>query len=396
MTRRTFGSLRRLPSGRWQARYTGPDLNEHKAPRTFDTKTDADAWLALERATIMRQEWTPPGATTSTPGHHGAGPVLFGDYFTGWLAARDLRPSTRAQYVTEHRAYLSHTWDHVPVTSITPLMVRTWYAEYHGGESARRHAYALLRTVLNTAVEDELIASNPCRVRGGGTSRRRKQIRPATLGELELIAAATPPRYQLMVLLAAWCGLRWGEVSELRRKDVDTTRRVLRVRRGVVHVPGHGHIVGEPKTQAGIRDVTIPPHLMPAVTAHLATHTGIGPESLLFTSSSGGHVKDSTARRGWFHHARTAADRQDLTFHGLRHTGATLAAATGATLAELMHRLGHTTPAAAMIYQHAAADRDRVIADALSKLATDATVTPIRPDVETAAHPGSPLPMPPG
>jgi integrase len=74
--------------------------------------------------------------------------------------------------------------------------------------------------------------------------------------------------------------------------------------------------------------------------------------------------------------AREAAGRPDLRFHDLRHTGATLAAVSGATLAELMARLGHSTPGAAMRYQHAAADRDKVIAQALSKLAAG-TVVPI-------------------
>jgi integrase len=69
-----------------------------------------------------------------------------------------------------------------------------------------------------------------------------------------------------------------------------------------------------------------------------------------------------------YYPARQAAGRPDLRFHDLRHTGAVLAASTGATLAELMARLGHSTPSAAMKYQHAAADRDRVIADALSAL----------------------------
>jgi integrase len=121
---------------------------------------------------------------------------------------------------------------------------------------------------------------------------------------------------------------------------------------------------------------TIPPHLLPALTEHLKAHTQLGAQGLLFPAGHGGHLVPSTLY-GVFYPAREAAGRPDLRFHDLRHTGATLAAATGATLAELMARLGHSTPGAAMRYQHASADRDRVIADALSKLATD-NVTPIR------------------
>jgi integrase len=168
-----------------------------------------------------------------------------------------------------------------------------------------------------------------------------------------------------MVGLAAWCALRFGELVELRRRDVDGN--VVRVRRGAVRV-GSTYQVGPPKSDAGVRDVTIPPHLLPAVQAHLVNHAAPGGDGLLFPADHGGHLAPSTLYRRWYA-ARTKAGRPDLRFHDLRHTGAVLAAQTGATLAELMDRLGHTTVAASMRYQHAAAGRDAQIADALSVLA---------------------------
>jgi integrase len=219
------------------------------------------------------------------------------------------------------------------------------------------------------------IAANPCRVRGGGSARLVKQIKPASLAELEALVSAMPERYRLMVLLASWCGLRFGELAELRRSDVDATAGVVHVRRGMVRTTSGRQVKG-PKSDAGRRDVTIPPHLVPAVSDHLKRHAQVGAQGLLFPAGHGGHLVPSTLYRV-FYPAREAAGRPDLRFHDLRHTGATLAAATGATLAELMARLGHSTPGAAMRYQHASADRDRVIAEALSKLATD-NVTPIR------------------
>ena len=129
-----------------------------------------------------------------------------------------------------------------------------------------------------------------------------------------------------------------------------------------------GPVVKGPKTEAGKRDVNIPPHLMPAVHDHLIEHTAPRPDALLFPAVHGGHLNPATLRRA-YHPAREAAGRPDLRFHDLRHTGAVLAAATGATLAELMARLGHSTVSAAMRYQHAAADRDKAIAAALSGLA---------------------------
>ena len=80
---------------------------------------------------------------------------------------------------------------------------------------------------MNTAVVDDIIDSNPCRVRGAGTVKRAKPVRPATLGELAAITEAMPDRYQAAVLVAAWCGLRFGELAELRRKDVDLAGELM-------------------------------------------------------------------------------------------------------------------------------------------------------------------------
>jgi len=135
-----------------------------------------------------------------------------------------------------------------------------------------------------------------------------------------------------------------------------------------VRVDG-GFVVGTPKTDAGIRDVAIPPHLVPMVKTHLSQHTGPGRDALLFPAAGdeNQHMAPATLYKVYYP-ARKAAGREDLGWHDLRHTGAVLAAQTGATLAELMGRLGHSTPGAAMRYQHAAADRDAEIARRLSEL----------------------------
>jgi integrase len=161
---------------------------------------------------------------------------------------------------------------------------------------------------------------------------------------------------------------------------------VVHVRRGVVRT-GNGREVKDPKSEAGKRTVNIPPHLMPALKAHLRDHVAASRDALVFPAASGGHMAPSSLY-AVYHPARDAAGRPDLRFHDLRHTGAVLAAATGATLAELMARLGHSTVSAALRYQHAAADRDKAIAEALSKLA-GGTVTPIsRAKVKTQRRTG--------
>ena len=150
---------------------------------------------------------------------------------------------------------------------------------------------------------------------------------------------------------------------------MEAVRGVIRIQRGVVRT-ADGFVVGPPKSDAGRRSVAVPPHLLETVQGHLGAHVGYEPDALLFPAHHGGHLAPSTLYRH-FYAAREVAGRPDLRFHDLRHTGAVLAAATGASLAELMGRLGHGTPTAALRYQHVAQDRDQAIAELLSKLARE-------------------------
>ena len=346
-----FGSIRTLPSGRFQARYTGPDQRVHTAPHTFDTKGDAETWLATVRADIVRETWNPNGTRAAKA-------LTFGTYAEKWLEGRrvkgqPLAARTRAHYRSLLDEHILPTFRDVPIRTITPDMVDEWYALTAVGKpTLQAHSYSLLRTILGTAVDRNLISTaNPAKVRGAGSTTRVKKVKPATLAELETITGSMPERYRAMTLLAAWCALRFGELAELRRGDVNTKTGILHVRRGVVRAAGQT-IVKKPKSDAGVRDVAIPPHLLPMVREHLLKHAEKGKDGLLFPAKGGGHLAPSTLYRV-FYTAREKADRPDLRFHDLRHTGATLAAQTGATLAELMGRLGHSTPAAALRYQHA-------------------------------------------
>lgn len=359
--RDSFGSVRKLPSGRFQARYTGPDGREHKAPTTFETKGDARSWLAIQQADITRREWLPGVTGRDVP--------TLGEYASDWLERRDLKPKTRAHYADLLDRLILPTLSPLRLQTITPEHVEDWHRALGSSTPTyRAHAYTLLRTIMATALEDRLISANPCHIRGASYVRRRKRIEPATFEQLATIVEHVPDRYRAMVLLATFCALRFGELSELRRGDLDLKRGVVRVSRGVTRVDGQP-IVGTPKSEAGVRDVAIPPHLLDAVQAHLDNHVGRKGDALCFPAADGdSHMATSTLYRVYYP-AREAAGRPDLRFHDLRHTGAVLAAQTGATLAELMARLGHSTPQAALRYQHAAAGRDAQIADALSRMA---------------------------
>ncbi|WP_188108905.1 tyrosine-type recombinase/integrase [Mycolicibacter arupensis] len=367
--KRSFGSIRKLPSGRYQVRYTGPDGGEHKAPTTFAAKVDAEAWLTDRRREIDRGLWNPADADRPEP-------ITFADYSKQWLdnrhvSGRPIKARTREHYKRLLDEHLVPAFGPAYVNSIKAADVRAWYAcTLVGRPTMRAHAYSLLRTIMGTAVTDELIDANPCRIVGAGSAKRVHKIRPATVEELAVTTNAMPEKLRLMVPLASWCALRFGETVELRRGDIDLCDEVIRIERAAVRTRGGTYEVTTPKSDAGVRDVAIPPHLIPMIEDHLQRFVGSAKTALLFPAQHGGHLAPGTLNRHWYK-AREIAGREDLRWHDLRHSGAVLAAATGASLAELMARLGHSTPQAAMRYQHAAQGRDREIAALLSKIAAN-------------------------
>ena len=358
-SRRSFGGIRKLPSGRYQANYTGPDTRLHKAPSTFDTREDAEAWHTDERRTISREDWSAKRTTQRV--------LTFGAYSDMWLEGRTLKPRTRSHYRSLLDQHILPAFGDAPLKAIDSDDIRDWWLTMGAKRpTLRAHAYGLTRTILASAVQERLIDLNPCHIRGAGSSKRVHKVKPASLPELEAIVGAMPERYKVMTLLAAWCALRFGEVTELRRKDINATAGVIHIRRAVVRAGGEA-IVGTPKSDAGLRDVAIPPHLMPMVKEHLKRHVDEGKEALLFPAKGGGHLAPSTLYKVYYP-ARQAAGRPDLRWHDLRHSGAVLAAQSGATLADLMGRLGHSTPGAALIYQHMAQGRDAELAKRMSGL----------------------------
>jgi integrase len=365
-----FGTASQLPSGRWRAMYYGPDGSRgrrYTAPTTFKTKREARRYLATVQTDIIRGKWLAPVEAQHRPQDTVA------SYAAQWIEQRDLKDKTAQHYRYLLAHYVTDTkLGGLPLPSVTADDVRAWYAKLDKDTpTLRAHCYSLLKTVMGSAVTDGRIAVSPCTIRGAASSRRVTHIRPATVDELVKLTEAMPPQYRLLTMLAGWCALRFGELTELRRKDIDLDEEgVIRVRRGVVRVNGDFKVT-TPKSAAGQRDVHIPPHLLPLVREHLVEYVEPGGESLLFPAAGDGNNRH-LAQSSLFRHyskARAAAGRPDLALHHLRHTGAVLASLTGATLAELMDRLGHSSPRAALRYQHVAAGRDKAVAAALSELA---------------------------
>lgn len=360
-TRRTFGKVSRLRSGRFQASYVAEGVR-YLAPVTFLTKGDAAAWLDMRHAELLEHRWKPPAPPSPEV-------VTLADYSTKWVSTRrnrhgePLKPRTRALYLGLLAGHILPAFGAYALADITPEMVDDWHAELLPDSPTRRaHAYTLLASIMKTAATQRrpLIAASPCQIAHASKVNRRFEPIPATPEEVRAIVDAMPDRLRLMVLFGAWVGLRYGELAELRRKDVDAVAMTVHVRRGVVWLKG-STVVGPPKSGAGVRLVHVPASLKPDVVHHLAEYAQPGPDGLLFPNTEGDHLHPSTVMKP-FRRAREAAGRPDLRFHDLRHTAATTAALTGATLRELMGRMGHSTTSAALVYQHVAAERDKAIA----------------------------------
>lgn len=294
MAKRIFGSVRRLPSSRWQARYRDPATNRLvAAPAVFQTKAEAARWLAETEADIARGRFVDPYGGTLT----------LGTYAGEWLEHRSLRPRT----VELYRGLLDHhilpSFGEIALNKITPLEVRRWHGRLSGrdapGATTVAKAYRLLKAVMNTAVAEELIVRNPCNIPRAATERAPE--RPVlSISELDTLADIIDRRYRLAVLLAAWCALRLGELLALTRADVDLISGAICVDKCAAELKSGQRVIGPPKTASGIRRVFVPPHVLPEVETHLSSFTGPLPTDLIFVGTKGQpDGLPSTTPGGW-------------------------------------------------------------------------------------------------
>jgi integrase len=330
------------------------------ASDTFTTRAEANDWLIVQKSLLVRGEWTDPDR----------GKVPFAAYAGRWIDERaGLRPRTRELYRWLLSRYLEPSFGRVHLAVIDPPMVRTWRArllESGVSQSMVAKAYRLLRGILMTAVEqDELIRRNPCRIVGAGTESPDE--RPVlSIEQVCVLADLMPARQRMLIMVATFASLRYGEVTALRRMDIDLARGAVSVRQAFTEVRGQGMMLGPPKSRAGLRTVGLPNGILTELRDHLAQFVSPEPTALVFTGPKGAPIRRSNFNPlvGWLE-AVEAIGEPGLHFHDLRHTGNTLAAATGVSTRDLMARMGHDSMNAAIIYQHATREADRVIADGL-------------------------------
>ncbi|MCT2041924.1 tyrosine-type recombinase/integrase [Pseudoclavibacter alba] len=376
--RESWGSIRERGK-RLYASYVGPDGERYQAPTSYTTKGDARAWLTEQRSLIEKGKWKSPKAASAEQ---------FGVYASAWLDQRTtskgkpLAARTRAEYRRQLDNGLADFKD-MPVTGFTPAVVRAWHSKRikKGATQAAREA-ALLRAILSTAVEDGILEKNPVK---GHMTKASTGIthRPPTTEELAHLVQLMPDEWRAAVLLAAFGGLRLSEWRALRRSDLTLTdgRYTVDVTRQAVRVPGEGWHVGPPKSEEGVRMVTLPSHVTPALTEHLARHVGQLPACLLFEPKGhGDFIDDQRFNKPWTEARRQVGVEGVVREHDLRAFAGTTFAQSGATMRETMAFLGHSTTTAAMAYQ-ATTGREAELAErmpALPAVTSDplGTVTP--------------------
>ena len=325
--------------------------------KTFTTKREADAEAATIEADKLRGVAIDPRRSR----------ITLEDFGTGWLAGRhDLSETTADLYRYLFADHIVPELGSIKLASLTTSVIRPWNASLRARHpTTAAKAYRLLSAMMKGAIDDERIARNPCRVTGAATEVAPE--RPvASIAEVQALADAMDDDQRIAVVLAAWCQLRLGEVLGLRRRDIDLMHGTLRVESTKVTTMGQAVVTKAPKTAAGRRVVAIPSNAQGDLEAHLTRHVRRGRDALILERGKG------PLRRSWDRARKRVG--VDYRFHDLRHSGLTWAAATGATTAELMHRAGHKSPRAAMLYQHATEDRDRALAAALAAYVSPADI----------------------
>ena len=334
----------------WQARYTGPDGKERS--KRFGRKVDAEKWLATNSADVAKGEWIDPDASR----------VLFAEWATSWSATSvDLRPSTRQRDLDYLKRYILPTFGEMRLGEIDYLSIQGWVSQLTNAgpqpwwdlsaepnrqvkpvaASTAVKAFQILNKIMATAVRAGNVRVNPC----SGVKPPRivhKEMRFLDPTQVETLARSMDTRYRALVLVAAYGGLRIGELAGLQRGRVDILNGRVDVAGVLVEVAGH-LTYGEPKTKAGRRSVTLPRSVVSVLNEHLSQFTPADPEAFVFSAPEGGPLRVPLWRQRFWYPAVEKAGLTPLRPHDLRHTAVALWIATGAKPLEVARRAGHSS-----------------------------------------------------
>jgi len=322
---------------RYRVRYRKPDHSQTDK-RGFRTKHEAELFLASVEMKKATGDYIDPAAARATVGRLGA----------AWLASRShVKPSTTYVYESAWRLHVEPHWGQRMIGTIRHSDVQAWITQLAaGGEGKKpksptivRRCHDILAGILDTAVKDHLISSNPAR--GVKLPRRTSKEHVYLTNEqvAELVEASGD--HAAIIALLAYTGLRWGEASALRVRDIDTLRRRLMVAENAVYVNG-SILVGTPKTHER-RSVPYPKFLAIPLAAACE---GKNRDDIVFDDGRGGYQRTPTmTTNSWWDTALEQAGLRPMTIHDLRHTAASLAVSAGANVKAVQRMLGHASAA---------------------------------------------------
>jgi integrase len=359
VVRRNFGSVRKLPSGRWQARYPLGPGHLKAAPSTFATKAEATRWLSLIEADIARGQFIDPYA----------GQVTVSAWAERWLA----RPGKRAASIARDRQGIEifiRELGQIRLSSLTAGMVQSAVdARAKIAEPATlARDFAAFRALVNAAVDADMIGRSPVR-KIALPKKRPPQRQGLTATDLKALLHESPERYRALVLVGAVLGLRWGEAIGLRIGDVDFMRRTVTVAQTVEELAGQLKLVPQAKTHSSLRTIAAPAFVINAIAVHIAQfcpNTQPDSNDLIFLGPRGGILRRSFVERILRPAGIRAGLETTVTFHALRHSAVTAMAESGIPYNVTQHRVGHATARLTMeLYSHKTSEADRAAAKAL-------------------------------
>ena len=352
------------PQVRWRARWRNPDGSSREL--RFGTRADAERYLERLGADQQRGEYVDPRL----------GRTRFRDHLSEWAAGRvHLRSSTKATQDSLLANHVIPALGHLEIASIEPSRVQALISAMRASgysPSTIRAVHALLLAALEAAVDNRLISRNPA-AHIDLPSLEYADKRFLTPVDIAGLADAISPRWRAMVFVAAYTGLRWGEVAALRTGSVNLLSRTLEVSATLNEVRGK-IVMGPPKTRRSRRRLSLPRFLCDELEHHLATF-GVGQESLIFTNTEGGPLRRNAWRRRVWKPGVDASVGEPMTFHDLRHSHAAILIKQGVHPKVIQERLGHASIRTTLdTYGHLFEGLDEAAAEALDSAARGVSV----------------------
>lgn len=335
---------------RYRVRYRTPD-HRQTDNRGFKTKRDAEAFAASVEVSKLRGEYVAPSRGKATIGELGP----------AWLERQrgHLKPNSWKSLDVSWRVHVEPRWAGTAIAKVLYSDVQAWVSDLSSRRGAKvvRSAHAVLAAILEDAVRDRLIASNPAR--GVKLPKIVKQPHKYLTAEQLHLLARESGRYGPLVLLLGTAGLRWGEAASLRLGDVDFLRR-----RVVVYENATAGTVGSLKGGEH-RNLVLPRHVVEELSV---TVQGRARDDLIWPSQTGGYLKSPATHDSWLSGAVSRCQRAAekaradewtanpdqepatpvfprVTAHDLRHTAASLAISAGANVKAVQRMLGHKSAA---------------------------------------------------